>query len=76
MNSRQRYRMTYPGWFVEAAGDLLSRRMLEDITYGVVCLLFLITLPVSLPIITVIRMLVTKRKLRKEYGHDVLMRDD
>ncbi|VGP67498.1 hypothetical protein SB00059_05171 [Klebsiella quasipneumoniae subsp. quasipneumoniae] len=50
--------------------------MLEDIAYGVVCLLFLITLPVSLPIITAIRMLVTKRKLRKEYGHDELMRDD
>ncbi|EFC6729648.1 hypothetical protein ACNPII_18535 [Klebsiella pneumoniae] len=68
--------MKYPGWFVEAVKDLLSRRMLEDIAYGVVCLLFLITLPVSLPIITAIRMLVTKRKLRKEYGHDELMRDD
>jgi len=68
--------MKYPGWFVEAAKDLLSWRMLEDIAYGVVCLLFLITLPVSLPIITAIRMLVTKRKLRKEYGHDELMRDD
>ncbi|WP_135726457.1 hypothetical protein [Klebsiella pneumoniae] len=68
--------MKYPGWFVEAAKDLLSRRMLEDIAYGVVCLLFLITLPVSLPIITAIRMLVTKRKLRKEYGRDELMRDD
>lgn len=76
MNSRQRYRMTYPGWFVEAARDLLSRRMLEDIAYGVVCFLFLITLPVSLLIITAIRMLVTKHKLRKEYGHDELMRDD
>ncbi|CDN01410.1 hypothetical protein KPSB59_2750007 [Klebsiella quasipneumoniae subsp. quasipneumoniae] len=68
--------MKYPGWFVEAVKDLLSWRMLEDIAYGVVCLLFLITLPVSLPIITAIRMLVTKRKLRKEYGHDELMRDD
>ncbi|HCO7366652.1 TPA: hypothetical protein OB595_002454 [Escherichia coli] len=68
--------MKYPGWFVEAVKDLLSRRMLEDIAYGVVCLLFLITLPVSLPIVTAIRMLVTKRKLRKEYGHDELMRDD
>ncbi|QAS67590.1 hypothetical protein KOCBH_05160 [Klebsiella michiganensis] len=76
MNSRQRYRMTYPGWFVEAARDLLSRRMLEDIAYGVVCLLFLLSLPVSLPIITALRMMVTKHRLRKEYGHDELMRDD
>ncbi|WP_448158709.1 hypothetical protein [Escherichia coli] len=68
--------MKYPGWFIEAVKDLLSRRTLEDIAYGVVCLLFLITLPVSLPTITAIRMLVTKRKLRKEYGHDELMRDD
>lgn len=76
MNSRQRYRMTYLKWYVESARDLLNRRMLEDAAYGVVCLLFLITWPVSLPIITAIRMLVIKRKLRKEYGHDELMRDD
>lgn len=76
MNSRQRYRMKYPGWFVEAVGDLLTKRMVGDAAYGVLCLLLLVSLPVSLPVITAIRMLVTKRKLRKEYGHDELMRDD
>ena len=76
MNSRQRYRMTYLKWYVECARDLLNRRILEDAAYGVVCLLFLITWPVSLPIITAIRMLGIKRKLRKEYGHDELMRGD
>ena len=76
MNSRQRYRMTYLKWYVESARDLLNRRILEDAAYGVVCLLFLITWPVSLPIITAIRMLVIKRKLRKEDGHDELMRGD
>lgn len=76
MNSRQRYRMKYPGWFIEAAKDLLTRRMLEDVGYGLFCLMFLLTFPVSLPIVAVIRMVVTKRKLRDEYGHEELMRDD
>lgn len=76
MNSQQRYRMKYLGWLSETVSDFINTRVLGDMLYGLLCFLVLILLPISMPTIAVIRMVVTKRRLRKEYGHNELMSDD
>ena len=75
MNTKQRYKMCYLGWLKETVGDFLDKKMLSDMIYGLLCLLLLISFPVSMPMIAAIRMIVTKRNMRKQYGRDELMED-
>lgn len=75
MNTKQRYRMGYPGWLKETVSDFLDKKMLGDMVYGLLCLLLLISFPVSMLMIAAIRMIVTKRSIRKQYGRDELMED-
>lgn len=75
MNTRQRYRMGYCGWLKETAGDFLGKKMFADAVYGLLLLLLILSFPLSMPIVAVIRMVATKRSLRKQYGHDELMGD-
>lgn len=75
MNTKQRYRMGYFCWLKETVGDFLDKKMLADMVYGLLCLLLLISFPVSMPIVAAIRMIVTKRNIRKQYGRDELMGD-
>lgn len=73
MNTKQRYKMGYPGWLKETVSDFLDKKMLADMVYGLLCLLLLISFPVSMPMVAAIRMIVTKRNIRKQYGRDELM---
>lgn len=75
MNTRQRYRMGYCGWLKETVGDFFSKRVFADAAYGLLLLLFILSLPLSMSIVAAIRMVATKRSLRKQYGHDELMGD-
>lgn len=75
MNTKQRYMMGYPGWPKETVSDFLDEKMLADMVYGLLCLLLLISFPVSMPIVAAIRMIVTKRNMRKQYSSDELMGD-
>ena len=75
MNAKQRYRMRYLGWLKETVSDFLDKKMLADMVYGLLCPLMLISFPVSMPMIAAIRMIVTKRNMRKQYGCDELMED-
>lgn len=75
MNTKQRYRMGYCGWLKETVSDFLDKRMLADMGYGLLCLLLLISFPVSMPMVAAIRMMVTKRNMRKQYSRDELMGD-
>ena len=75
MNAKQRYRMRYLGWLKETVSDFLDKKMLADMVYGLLCLLMLISFPVSMPMVAAIRMIVTKRNMRKQYGRDELMGD-
>lgn len=75
MNTKQRYRMRYCGWLKETVSDFLDKKMLTDMVYGLLCLLLLISFPVSMPIVAAIRMIVTKRNMRKQYSRDELMGD-
>lgn len=75
MNTRQRYRMGYYGWLKETVGDFFSKKMFADAAYGLLLLLLILSFPLSMPIVAVIRMVATKRSLRKQYGHDELMGD-
>lgn len=75
MNTKQRYRMGYCGWLKETVSDFLGEKMLADMVYGLLCLLLLISFPVSMPMVAAIRMMVTKRNIRKQYGRDELMED-
>ena len=74
INTKQRYRMRYLGWLKEIV-DFLDKKMLTDMVYGLLCLLLLISFPVSMPIVAAIRMIVTKRNMRKQYSRDELMGD-
>lgn len=75
MNTRQRYRMSYYEWLKETVGDFLSKKMFADAVYGLLLLLLILSFPLSMPIVAVIRMVATKRSLRKRYGHEELMGD-
>lgn len=75
MNAKQRYRMRYLGWLKETVSDFLDKKMLADMVYGLLCFLLLVSFPVSMPMVAAIRMIVTKRNIRKQYGRDELMRD-
>lgn len=75
MNAKQRYRMRYLGWLKETVSDFLDKKMLADVVYGLLCFLLLVSFPVSMPMVAAIRMIVTKRNIRKQYGRDELMRD-
>lgn len=75
MNTKQRYRMGYCGWLKETVSDFLGEKMLADMVYGLLCLLLLISFPVSMPMVAAIRMMVTKRSIRKQYARDELMED-
>ena len=75
MNTKQRYRMEYLGLLKETVSDFLDKKMLADMVYGLLCLLLLISFPVSMPMVAAIRMIVTKRNIRKQYGRDELMGD-
>ena len=75
MSTKQRYRMGYCGWLKETVSDFLDKKILADVAYGLLCLLLLISFPVSMPIVAAIRMIVTKRNIRKQYGRDELVRD-
>lgn len=76
MNTRQRYRMGYCGWLKETVGDFFSKKMFADSVHGLLLFLLLLSFPLSMPIVAVIRMVATKRSLRKQYGHDELMRSE
>lgn len=75
MNTKQRYKMAYLDWLKETVSDFVDKKMLSGMVYGLLCLLLLISFPVSMPIVAAIRMAVTKRNIRKQYGRDELMRD-
>lgn len=75
LNTKQRYKMGYPGWLKETVSDFLDKKMLADMLYGLLCLLLLISFPVSMPMVAAIRMIVTKRNMRKQYGRDELIGD-
>lgn len=75
MNTKQRYRMGYCGWLQETISDFLDKKMLADMVYGLLCFLLLISFPVSMPMVAAIRMIVTKRNIRKQYARDELMED-
>lgn len=75
MNTQQRYRMSYYWWLKETVGDFLNKKMFVDAVYGLLLLLLILSLPLSMPIVAAIRMVSTKRSLRKQYGHDDLMGD-
>lgn len=75
MNTKQRYRMGYLGWLKETVSDFLDKKMLADMVYGLLCLILLISFPVSMPMVAAIRMMVTKRNMRKQYSRDELMGD-
>lgn len=75
MSTKQRYRMGYCGWLKETVSDFLVKKILADMVYGLLCLLLLISFPVSMPIVAAIRMIITKRNIRKQYGRDELVRD-
>lgn len=67
--------MGYCGRLKETVSDFLDKKILADMAYGLLCLLLLISFPVSMPIVAAIRMIVTKRNIRKQYGRDELVRD-
>lgn len=75
MNTKQRYKMGYLGWLKETVSDFVDKTMLLDMVYGLLCLLLLISFPVSMPMVAAIRMIVTKLNMRKQYGRDELMED-
>lgn len=75
MNAKQRYRMRYLGWLKETVSDFLDKKMLADMVYGLLCFLLLVSFPVSMPMVAAIRMIVTKRNMRKQYSRDELMGD-
>lgn len=75
MSATQRYRMRYLGWLQETISDFLDKKMLADMVYGLLCFLLLISFPVSMPMVAAIRMILTKRNMRKQYGRDELMED-
>lgn len=75
MSVKQRYKMGYHGWLKETVSDFLDKKMLADMVYGLLCLLLLISFPVSMPMVAAIRMIVTKRNMRKQYGRDELIGD-
>lgn len=75
MNTKQRYRIGYLGWLKETVSDFLDKKMPADMVYGLLCFLLLISFPVSMPMVAAIRMIVTKRNIRKQYGRDELMED-
>ena len=54
MNTKQRYKMGYPGWLKETFSDFLDKKMLADMVYGFLCLLLLISFPVSIPMVAAI----------------------
>ena len=83
MNDIQRYRMGYLGWLKNAfsmAGVAISDMGAVVFSVEMACALLwvviILTFPVSMPILALVQMIVTRRKLRKRYGHDELMRDD
>ncbi|SQC34246.1 hypothetical protein [Kluyvera cryocrescens] len=83
MNDIQRYRMGYFGWLKNAfsmAGSAISDMASVVFSVETACALLWIaiiaTFPVSMPILALVQMIVTRRKLRKRYGHEELMRDD
>ena len=75
MTTRQRYKMGYLGYLRETASDLLDKKVLADMVYGLLCLMLIISMPISIPVVAVMRMVVTKRNMRKQYGHNELMGD-
>ena len=83
MNDIQRYRMGYLGWLKNAfsmAADAVSDMYVVVFSVEMACALLwiaiIVTFPVSIPLLAMVKMIVTRRKLRKRYGHDELMRDD
>jgi hypothetical protein len=67
--------MGYLGYLRETASDLLDKKVLADMVYGLLCLMLIISMPISIPVVAVMRMVVTKRNMRKQYGHNELMGD-
>lgn len=83
MNDIQQYRMGYFGWLKNAfsmAADTVSDMYAVVFSVEMACALLwiaiIVTFPVSIPVLALVQMIVTRRKLRKRYGHDELMRDD
>ncbi|MCX2319052.1 hypothetical protein MCU23_27535 [Klebsiella quasipneumoniae] len=83
MNDIQRYRMGYFGWLKNAfsmAADAVSDMYVVVFSVEMACALLwiaiIVTFPVSIPVLALVQMIVTRRKLRNRYGHDELMRDD
>lgn len=83
MNDIQRYRMGYFGWLKNAfsmAADAVSDMYVVVFSVEMACALLwiaiIVTFPVSIPVLAMVQMIVTRRKLRKRYGHDELMRYD
>ncbi|AYL51301.1 hypothetical protein [Citrobacter freundii] len=83
MNDIQRYRMGYFGWLksaffmaVSAVGDLAAIAVSFEMLCALLWIAIILTFPVSIPILALVQMIYTRRKLRNQYGHDELMRDD
>ena len=83
MNDIQRYRMGYFGWLknafsmaADAVSDMYVVVFSVEMAYALLWIAIIVTFPVSIPVLALVQMIVTRRKLRKRYGHDELMRDD
>lgn len=83
MNDIQRYRMGYFGWLKNAfsmAGaaviDMGAMVFSVEMACALLWVVIILTFPVSMPILALVQMIVTRRKLRNRYGHEELMRDD
>lgn len=83
MNDIQRYRMGYFGWLknafsmaASAVSDMCAVVLSVEMACALLWIAIIVTFPVSMPILALVQMMVTRRKLRKRYGHDELMRDD
>ncbi|WP_213353728.1 hypothetical protein [Citrobacter freundii] len=83
MNDIQRYRMGYFGWLKNAfsmawsaVGDMASIVTSFEMLCALLWIAIILTFPVSIPILALVQMIYTRRKLRNQYGHDELMRDD
>lgn len=75
ITTQQRYKMGYLGYLRETISDLLDKKVLADMVYGLLCLMLIISIPISIPTVAAIRMVVTKRNMRKQYSQNELMGD-
>ena len=60
----------------DAVSDMYVVVFSVEMACALLWIAIIVTFPVSIPLLAMVKMIVTRRKLRKRYGHDELMRDD